>query len=71
MLYGAGDGTRTRECELGKLVPYHLATPARPVIVAQFPLKRHIVVALREPYERKRKLTPKRRQQDEVGLLDV
>ena len=26
--YGAGDGVRTRECELGKLVPYHLATPA-------------------------------------------
>ena len=26
--YGAGDGTRTRACELGKLVPYHLATPA-------------------------------------------
>ena len=28
MIDGAGDGTRTRECELGKLVPYHLATPA-------------------------------------------
>ena len=27
-LPGAGDGIRTRECELGKLVPYHLATPA-------------------------------------------
>ena len=26
--FGAGDGTRTRACELGKLVPYHLATPA-------------------------------------------
>ncbi len=25
---GAGDGTRTREYELGKLGPYHLATPA-------------------------------------------
>lgn len=25
---GAGDGTRTRECKLGKLMPYHLATPA-------------------------------------------
>lgn len=25
---GAGDGTRTREYKLGKLVPYHLATPA-------------------------------------------
>lgn len=28
VINGAGDGTRTRECELGKLVPYHLATPA-------------------------------------------
>ena len=28
ILHGAGDGVRTRECELGKLVPYHLATPA-------------------------------------------
>lgn len=27
-LHGAGDGTRTREYKLGKLVPYHLATPA-------------------------------------------
>ena len=26
---GAGDGTRTREYELGKLGPYHLATPAK------------------------------------------
>ncbi len=26
--YGAGDGTRTREYQLGKLGPYHLATPA-------------------------------------------
>ncbi len=25
----AGDGIRTRECLLGKQVPYHLATPAR------------------------------------------
>ena len=25
---GAGDGTRTREYQLGKLGPYHLATPA-------------------------------------------
>jgi hypothetical protein len=25
---GAGDGTRTRECQLGRLMPYHLATPA-------------------------------------------
>ena len=25
---GAGNGTRTREYKLGKLVPYHLATPA-------------------------------------------
>ena len=24
----AGDGDRTRECQLGKLMPYHLATPA-------------------------------------------
>ncbi len=31
---GAGDGTRTRECELGKLVPYHLATPAYRGIIA-------------------------------------
>ena len=28
MVDGAGDGTRTREYKLGKLVPYHLATPA-------------------------------------------
>ena len=26
--HGAGDGTRTREYKLGKLGPYHLATPA-------------------------------------------
>ena|GEM_PF-4181622 len=26
---GAGDGIRTREYKLGKLEPYHLATPAR------------------------------------------
>ena len=26
---GAGDGIRTRECQLGRLMPYHLATPAR------------------------------------------
>ena len=26
--YGAGNGTRTRECQLGKLMPYHLAMPA-------------------------------------------
>ena len=32
---GAGDGTRTRACELGKLVPYHLATPAQDLILAQ------------------------------------
>ena len=25
---GAGNGTRTRECQLGKLMPYHLAMPA-------------------------------------------
>ena len=25
----AGDGIRTRECQLGKLMPYHLATPAK------------------------------------------
>ena len=24
----AGDGIRTRECQLGRLMPYHLATPA-------------------------------------------
>ena len=24
----AGDGIRTRGCQLGKLMPYHLATPA-------------------------------------------
>ena len=28
-LTGAGNGTRTRECQLGKLMPYHLAMPAR------------------------------------------
>ena len=28
VISGAGNGTRTRECELGKLVPYHLAIPA-------------------------------------------
>ena len=27
-LTGAGNGTRTRECQLGKLMPYHLAMPA-------------------------------------------
>ena len=27
-LNGAGNGTRTRECQLGKLMPYHLAIPA-------------------------------------------
>ena len=27
-IYGVGDGTRTREYKLGKLGPYHLATPA-------------------------------------------
>lgn len=27
-VHGAGDGTRTREYKLGKLGPYHLATPA-------------------------------------------
>lgn len=26
--FGAGNGTRTRECQLGKLMPYHLAMPA-------------------------------------------
>jgi hypothetical protein len=26
---GAGDGIRTRGCQLGRLMPYHLATPAR------------------------------------------
>ena len=26
---GAGNGTRTRECQLGKLMPYHLAMPAQ------------------------------------------
>ena len=33
--FGAGDGTRTRACELGKLVPYHLATPAQDLMLAQ------------------------------------
>ena len=28
LFHGAGDGTRTRGYELGKLGPYHLATPA-------------------------------------------
>ena len=28
LLTGAGNGTRTRECQLGKLMPYHLAMPA-------------------------------------------
>lgn len=28
LLAGAGNGTRTRECQLGKLMPYHLAMPA-------------------------------------------
>ena len=32
---GAGNGTRTRECQLGKLMPYHLAMPAWRPIVAQ------------------------------------
>ena len=27
-LYGVGNGTRTRGCQLGKLMPYHLAMPA-------------------------------------------
>ena len=27
-LHGAGNGTRTRGCQLGKLMPYHLAMPA-------------------------------------------
>ena len=27
--YGAGDGIRTRAYQLGKLGPYHLATPAK------------------------------------------
>ena len=37
-IVGAGDGTRTRECELGKLVPYHLATPALVVIIPIRPI---------------------------------
>ncbi len=28
-ILGAGDGIRTREYQLGRLMPYHLATPAR------------------------------------------
>ena len=28
LFFGAGNGTRTRECQLGKLMPYHLAMPA-------------------------------------------
>jgi hypothetical protein len=28
MDHGAGDGIRTREYQLGRLMPYHLATPA-------------------------------------------
>ena len=31
---GAGDGTRTREYQLGKLGPYHLAMPARVEILS-------------------------------------
>jgi hypothetical protein len=27
-LFRAGDGIRTREYQLGRLMPYHLATPA-------------------------------------------
>jgi hypothetical protein len=27
--FKAGDGIRTRECQLGRLMPYPLATPAR------------------------------------------
>lgn len=34
---GAGDGTRTRGCKLGKLVPYHLATPALKRIIRYLP----------------------------------
>ena len=30
---GAGDGIRTREYQLGKLGPYHLATPACPALI--------------------------------------
>ena len=26
--FRAGDGIRTRVCQLGRLMPYHLATPA-------------------------------------------
>ena len=29
----AGDGIRTRECQLGRLMPYHLATPAHDSIL--------------------------------------
>jgi hypothetical protein len=28
LLFRAGDGIRTREYQLGRLMPYHLATPA-------------------------------------------
>ncbi len=28
VLYRAGDRIRTGECQLGRLMPYHLATPA-------------------------------------------
>ena len=44
-VHGAGDGTRTREYKLGKLGPYHLATPAcvKRIIAHLFPFeKKHI-----------------------------
>lgn len=44
-VHGAGDGTRTREYKLGKLGPYHLATPAcvKGIIAHLFPFeKKHI-----------------------------
>ena len=44
-VHGAGDGTRTREYKLGKLGPYHLATPAcvKRIITHLFPFeKKHI-----------------------------
>ncbi len=33
----AGDRTRTGECQLGRLMPYHLATPAFGCILSRGP----------------------------------
>ena len=37
VFFQAGDGIRTRECQLGRLMPYHLATPAMPYYFTLLP----------------------------------